>query len=395
MRINSINFSKERPETDEGNIQSLLGQLRGFITYFMFTVRILAINYQQCKLERRKPNEDEFTLEEAIRTVLSEFKLTNAQINYLTSQILVSSHKYKGDIQSTDFDVSFYEKGFRYFAFEDSYAHDTQSKIMMYSFQLTPEKLLLRFCEKAKVLGISATATLPSAIGNYDMEYVAEKLQHKYVEPNNTEKARLKDELAQSVKGYDKVNIHAELIGTSSYSVEAWKEVVDNEEVAQYLFDHVAANCQQDYDKERYLRIAIVFKRFLLEERIQSFLCILTKHPRKNDRTLNLDVLCFIFDCISKLYRAAFDVQKNVVQLDGDEYDSKKNEIIGRLGKGDRLFVISVYQTIGAGQNLQYPVPKGRMQDLVVTNDRPNRGEKDFDAIYLDKLTSNLSPIST
>jgi hypothetical protein len=88
---------------------------------------------------------------------------------------LVSAHKYKGEIQNTDFDLSFYQKGFRYYAFEDDYAHDMHSKIMMYSFQITPEKLLLRFCEKAKVLGISATATIPSAIGNYDINYLAEK----------------------------------------------------------------------------------------------------------------------------------------------------------------------------------------------------------------------------
>ena len=47
-----------------------------------------------------------------------------------------------------------------------------------------------------------------------------------------------------------------------------------------------------------------------------------------------------------------------VVVLDGTEYDGKKSDLIERLGKGEKLFVISVYQTIGAGQNLQYPFPE-------------------------------------
>lgn len=396
-RINTIRFSNERPETDNGNIQVMLGKLRGFISCFMGAVRILAINYQQCKAERRNPNEDEFTLEEAIRTVLSEFKLTATHINYLTSQILVSSHKYKGEIQSVDFDLSFYEKGFRYYAFEDDYAHDTQSKTMMYSFQITPEKLLLRFCEKAKVLGISATATIPSAIGNYDIEYLEEKLQNKYITITDAERNRLKVAFENSVKGYNKVNIHTKLIGGSAYSVAAWKEVTDHEEAAQYLFDIVERACSDDsndYDKKCYLRIAIAFKSFLIQKRIQSFLCVLTKRPRKNNKVLDLDVLLSIFDVIVKNQHESFNVKRNVIQLDGDEYDLKKDEIINRLSCGERLFVISAYQTIGAGQNLQYPAPDAHKYDLVTINDRESNGYKDFDAIYLDMPTNLLTQLT-
>ena len=396
-RVNAIRFTDDRPETDDGNIQVMLGKLRGFISYFMGAVRILAVNYQQSKAERRVSDQDEFTFEEAVRTVLSEFKLNNAYINYLTSQILLSAHKYKGEIQNTDFDLSFYQKGFRYYAFEDDYAHDMHSKIMMYSFQITPEKLLLRFCEKAKVLGISATATIPSAIGNYDINYLAEKLQDKYVVITDAERVRLKNTFNQSMKGYDQVEIHTELIGCDDYSVSAWKAVADNDELAQYLYDCVDQACSEDrndYNKERYYRIAVAFKSFLLENRIQSFLCVLTKHPRKYDKILSLDVLLDIFGVITKFYRVSFDVKNNVVQLDGEEYDAKKDEITKRLGNGERLFVISVYQTIGAGQNLQYPIPKARKGELIAVNDRPGKDKKDFDAIYLDRPTNLLTQLS-
>ncbi len=395
-RINAIKFSDACPQTDDGNIQVMLGQLRGFISYFMKAVRILAINYQQCKEERRNPNEDEFTLEEAIRTVLSEFKLTNTYINYLTAQILISSHKYKGDIQSMDFDLSFYEKGFRYYAFEDDYAHDMQSKIMMYSFQTTPEKLLLRFCEKAQVLGISATATIPSAIGNYDIKYIKEKLQEKYITITPEERQRLRTSFEDSIKGYDNVSIHTKLIGNDTYSMDSWREVTNNDEVVEYLFNVIERACsddKNDYNKQRYLRIAIAFKSFLLQKDIQSFLCVLTKHPRKNDKILNLTTLNEIFNIIVEFYKIPFDIKNNVVQLDGEEYDLKKDDIIRRLGNNERLFVISVYQTIGAGQNLQYPVPTGIKNYLVKVNNRPDSGYKDFDGIYLDLPTNILTQL--
>lgn len=394
-RINSIRFSNERPENDSGSIQVMLGKLRGFISYFMGTVRILAYNYQQCKAERRNTYEDEFTLEEAIRTVLSEFKLNTTYINYLTTQILVSSHKYSGDIQSLVFDMSFYEKGFRYYSFEDDYAHDMQSKIMMFSFQLTPEKLLLRFCEKAKVLGVSATATISSAIGNYDIDYLKEKLQDKYITITDVEKKRLKDDFNASVQGYNNVKIHTELIEVGEYSISAWKSVIDDGELAEVLFNIVEQACDDSYYKEGYLRISSVFKSFILTENIKSFLCVLTRHPRRNNPKLDIDVLNRIFDYITRYYKSSFVPRNHVVQLDGEEYDAKKDEIINRLGDGERLFVISVYQTIGAGQNLQYPIPAQFNSELVKVNDRSNNGCKDFDAIYLDMPTNIVTQLSS
>ncbi len=394
-QINEIKFFNERPEKDRDNIQVMLGKLRGFITYFMGAVRILALNYQQLKTgQRRENNSDDFTLEEAVRTVLAEFKLSGAYINYLTAQILVSSYKNKTEIPFAGLDLAFYEKGFRYYDFEDNYAHDMQSKIMMCSFQLTPEKLLLRFCEKAKVLGISATAMIPSAIGNYDIAYLAKKLQDKYICMTDAEREQLEDTFLQSVKGYHKVKIHTQLIGGGEYSASAWEKVIPDKELAQDLFDRIERACSEDnknYNKERYLRIATAFKAFLTRQNIQSFLCVLTKHPRKNDKTLDLNVLLDIFKIITCWESTAFDVEKNVIQLDGDEYDTKKDDIIKRLSNEERLFVLSVYQTIGAGQNLQHPAPKAMRENLVAVNDFSNKGEKDFDAIYLD-MPTNLIP---
>lgn len=390
-RINAIQFTDEKPDNETSNIQVMLGKLRGFISYFLGGVNILAINYQQCKAERRKPHEDDFSHESAIRTVLAEFGLENTYINYLTSQILISSRKDKGKIEGAEFDLSFYEKGFRYYAFEDDYSHDTQSKIMMYSFQTTPEKLILKFCEKAKVVGISATATVPTALGNFDIDYFKEKLQEKYSVLSDDEKNRLDDEFKKSISEYNKVKINTKLIGTTGYSKDAWLEVIDNDEAAEWFYNYVERNLPDDnnsYNKERYLRIAIAFKEFIAKPDINSFLCVLTKHPRYGDRYLDKKALDEIFEIIVKRYNFGFDIGKQVVQLDGDEYDNKKDDIISRLGRGEKLFVISVYQTIGAGQNLQYTIPPVFRKNLVKINERNENSHKDFDAIYLDKPTN-------
>lgn len=395
QRINSIGFAKTRPANEKNNIQVMLGQLRGFIKYFQGAVNILAINYMQCKKERRKEGEDAFTMEAAIRSVLSLFRLSPDSIDYLTSQIMISAHKIKGDIEPSDFDLSFYENGFRYYAFENDTAHDMQSQIMMYSFQNTPEKTLLRFCEKAKVIGISATATVPSVIGNFDIAYLKDKMQKVFVPLTDDERHRLSAEFEESQQGYNNVSINVDLLGESGkYTDSSWRMVFDDEELAKKIADDVRMlfsenEDKNNFNKERYLRVALAYKQFIIHDDIFSFLCVLTKHPKKGDKTLDRDLIEKIFGFIAGEHKVVFSAQKSVVYLDGAEYDDKKDYLIKRLSQGEKIFVISVYQTIGAGQNLQYPVPKALRDSLVTINDRVLREEKDFDAIYLDK-PSNL-----
>ena len=265
----------------------MLGKLRGFIKYFQIGINILAINYMQCKAERKQNGDDEFTMESAIRSVLAEFRLNSIYIDYITSQILIASHKVKGNIENSDFDLSFYENGFRFYSFEDDVVHDMQSKIMMCSFQTTPEKILLRFCEKAKVIGISATATVPTIIGNYDLDYLKSKMQTAFLLPSEADKTRLRSDFSNSLCGYDNVSINVGLLGGNvrdNYSASAWKIVFDSDEISEMIFDRIERelpDIKDNYHKERYIRIALAYKQFVMHNDIQSFLCVLTKHPSK------------------------------------------------------------------------------------------------------------------
>lgn len=393
-KINAIGFSNKKPDNEKNNIQTMLGQLRGFIGFFQGAVNILAINYMQCKNERRKENEDVFSMEQSIRTILSLFRLDGYSVDYLTSQIMIASHKVKGEIEPAEYDLSFYERGFRYYAFENNAEHDMQSKIMMYSFQTTPEKTLLRFCEKAKVIGISATATVPSVIGNYDVDYLKNKMQKVYVEVMDDEKSKLEEAFNSYQAGYKDINIHTKLLGGGEeYSAESWMKVFDDKEVARYAYQKIQQQFgegeeKDNYSKKRYLRIALAFKEFVVNDDIYSFLCVLNKHSKYGDKYLDRNILFELFEYIAKTNKwSSFYKKQMIVFLDGDEYEDKKNKLIERLGNGEKIFVISTYQTIGAGQNLQYPVPEFLEKSIVKTNNLELKNEKDFDAIYLDKPT--------
>lgn len=396
--INEIRFIKDKPKYDSVNVHNLLGSLRGFVNYFRIAVNILAINYTQRKQETRVKDEDEFTMEYAIRSILAEFNLSERYIDFLTGEILVSNRKNNGQIQGSTYDLSFYENGFRYYAFEDEARHDLHSVIMMYSFQNTPEKMLLKFCDKAKVIGISATASVDTVIGNYDLRYLKLKMQNAFFIVSVEDKERMKNEFRKSTKGYENVKIHTQFIGAEAvaeYSKDTWRNIFDDMELCEYVYNDLKQNTYEfetgdsSYNQRRYYRIAMAYREFLVHEDIQSFLCVLTKHPKRGDRILSLDKLHDIFKIISETVTGGYD-RRSIVILTSEDFDNQKEDLARRLNNGEKLFVISVYQTIGAGQNLQYPIPQSLMKKLVHINSFPEREEKDFDAIYLDKPTNLL-----
>ncbi|MDE5557839.1 MAG: hypothetical protein K2J32_09180, partial [Ruminococcus sp.] len=386
-KLNNIKFSAEKPDRSH-NINSLISEVRGFISWFQGTVHILAINYKQLKDKQYKHKEEmEFPLEQAVRSVISEFQLDSNYEKYLVSQILFNSYRQKNNwFADSLFDRSVYEKGFRYYCFEDDVSHDMQTKIMMQSFNNTPEKMLLCFCEKSKVIGMSATATIPTVIGNFDLEYLQNKMGNRYCTVSDEDFSRLKNDFQKSQSGYDKIKIHSELIGASGYSVRTWESIVSDKEIAEKIYDDldIHINEQGSYFKERYARIAIAFRRFLEHDDIRSFLCFLTAYPVDNNDKLDKKMLENIFVYISKDLP---DVIYDIEILTGENYDKQKADIIKRLADGEKLFVISTYKTIGAGQNLQYPVPEDLKDKLIHSNNRNSRNEKDFDAVYLERPT--------
>jgi len=70
-----------------------------------------------------------------------------------------------------------------------------------------------------------------------------------------------------------------------------------------------------------------------------------------------------------KLYKYAkllLDDKKDVIDgsvhdtifvLSGDKFEENKEKLLKDLKDNKRRFIISAYQTIGVGQNLQFPIP--------------------------------------
>lgn len=392
---NWIRFTDHRPADDKSGLLDMLANVKGSITYFQNGCRKLSFNYKNLQDERRKLGDYDFTVENAASSILREFYLAPDQRRYLYSCIMSGIGGSKKDVRDmgklslNGLDRSVYDKGFRYYDFVDNPNHNMQSIINVFDFRDSPEKVLLQMSERARVIGVSATATLDTVVGNYDMEYLQNKLHYYFYELPVEDEKRLRTSFEDFTKDYANVDIRVEAVSyVDDYNedlkevfqnptlVKKYKEKLENKFYGKYKF--AAAN---------FLRIIKVLKAFICNDGIQSFLCMSNKLPQDDKISYDLKLVKEFATDIIREAKKQYKAETLIVCLNGEEYDSQYAKLIARLSNGEKLFVLSSYYTVGAGQNLQYKKPDN--VEVVEVN-KWSRGdmEKDFDGIYLEKPTN-------
>lgn len=391
---NWIHFTKQKLNDSQLSVLDLLSSVKGCITYFQNGCRQLAKNYKHLQDERNN-SEDEFTFQNAITSVLSEFQIDKEFIRYLTPLIL-SEQKMNRKKQSLldnqlsplELEHSIYNNGFRYFVFKDDPSHNMQSEIRLYDFSDTPEKILLRMAQKARVIGISATATIDTVIGNYSQEYLKRMLQDDYYVLPREDRERLENAFAESTKNYSKVDIQVNPISCDEEIRKELGKIYDNERIINYYTEKLEMHFgTSDFAIRRFLKIIKAMKAFIVNDEVKSFLCLCNKLTKEGKTDFDLILFREMAKDIIEEAGLEYDEDKLVVSINSEDYDAQYNEIIEHLSNGKKLFVLSSYQTIGAGQNLQYKKPED--VDVVQVNDNVRELlEKDFDCIYLEKPTN-------
>lgn len=385
---------ENKQKGNENNFIYMVATVKGFLQKFSGSIHTLAINLQELQIEN---GIEDYTFEEALRSVLDNFfpgdNFTKNK-EYFVKQILL----YRSNLEENKkkiFDGSFFENGFSYYAIEDDNNHALRSAIMMTSLESTPERILLDVCKKAQVFGISATANYNTLIGNYALEdYIIPKLKKHYYELNKEENEVLATQFEKSISHYDRIKINTISINSDyNYSELSWKTVFKKDEDCEEIYNTInqmipGNNDSSNYLKNRYLRIAKVFKAFIESKDIKSFLCMLNKFP-DDKYELNKNLLQKIFEKIS--FGSKRWEESIVILRSGNDYEIKKEELLNHLKNNKKKLVISTYATIGAGQNLQYEILSDEGTELI--NDFEASKEKDFDAIYLDKPTNLIKQL--
>lgn len=393
---NWLVFKKEAPLNKEEGILALLSQIRGCISFFQNFCRNISYNYKNRLDELVESEEDRISLDNAINTVLHEFRISREYLYYLKPIIMsnpVKSPTIKdtGKIDLNYFNKTVYENGFRYYDFEDSPDHNTQSGVLLYDFPSSPERILLKVCERAKVIGISATATLDTVVGNYDIEYLQKMLGNDFHVISAAEKKKLINGFEKFTKYYDKININVEHISADSECID--KELFDifeNPDLISRFSERLNTKFYDDsngYRKSKLLKVIKVLKNFIQNDNAKSFLCLTNSLTREDAGTFDLGIIQEMAKALILNANKTYDPKSIIFALDSVEYEKTVEQLKYRLSYGEKIFVMSAYNTVGAGQNLQYKIPAG-IPTVTINEITRNITEKDFDGIYLEKPTN-------
>lgn len=350
-----------------------------------------------CKLvnikEREKSlkNNTEYakmTSEEALDSLYHILKINREQAN-----VLFTDHGplYKGNTDDLRYDTSYYNRGAQLFVFENSNSHYDSTEMNLTSIWETPEKIMLTIARTTLVVGLSATATFSSVLTNYDQVYLSENLGDSFYPITKELVEKLKKSLKSKwEKQRNEVKMYKIPYQTKFSKFNAKKylkrEGVSGEQALKVKETLRMVLTGTDKSKDEYRQIqycnAFLTMKAYKEKNIVSLLYLGNALPKDRSSSWNRTVLRKLFEIAVGENRA-----DELKVLSSQNFATDKEEIQKTLKTaGGKAFIMSTYQTLGAGQNLQYEY--SQYEDVVnLTSNARTSKFKDIQAIYLAKPT--------
>jgi len=211
-----------------------------------------------------------------------------------------------------------YNEGFNHLTIKKEKGLD---EFWMHGMYYTPERFISELSNKMRVVGISATSLIRSVVSNFDLDYL-----------------EVKEVFTKEINIKDNTEI----------------EVIEPKEIDDvYLMDELSL--MDEYLKNRFLSFYEVYEKFLDSE-MESFLYLENEYLDKR------------FDKLIQIARKRLNKKHNVESEVFVLRDKKEYKEFLKKKKG-KFFIISTYQNVGAGTNLNYD-------------------NKDIDGIYLGEITN-------
>ena len=393
-----IENSRNNVSETSNEIYSLFSVIRD-MNHFLLTTKYffnkLAGKYKNYKNEESK-EEDQINDEEALHSIYKVFRLTDADISYFNNEIhirpQININKDQKRFKKTN---GYYNRGIRSFEFTNQKKDSLNTSFNYIYLSQSAERILVLLAKKAIVIGLSATCNIDSVLSNYSLRYLKENLEDSFHLIGDEDHKRIKDTYSMLNKKYESKDIQVhieEVIDCLNLDMKGMICTVFEDFKVQRKVERIfSCNGINDlYSIKRYLIMAQVYQYFILHEDIRSFLCLNNALPKENSK-FDLCILKKLLDVVNE--ENSFD--KNDVHIEvlksGISFDADKKDILERLSNGEKVFVISAYATIGAGQNMAYKLPEH--SDTINLTDFSNKKDgrnykKDFDGIYLGNITN-------
>ncbi|WP_457745483.1 hypothetical protein [Sulfurimonas sp.] len=394
-------ITKEGELSFTGLLRDVSRSLRTFIGMARSAVKaeVRFIMQQQLEAsEHDRKTEYEIT-QRVVNDIIKEFGYTveDRHYKYLKDVIINGLFDKQKGFKSSR--VELYEDGFKVINISQMDRDSKTNNFEFFELNDTPENFMKNLCGHLFVVGISATATIDTLMRNFDLSYLESKV--KFVIPSK-EELHTMDSLYIEAKNQKDREIETKYIYTSENAVEITKKYFGDKKSLCDKIELMLKNKQDKFKFLRLMRIVDAYRKFLIHDEIESFMCLLPAFLKYNEPIFNPDNLAqWIYIMIEENY----ELFNPEIQSWIDDLKLLKQELHGNfisklvndnrlfyiynssvnnkqkykemfdveVQKKSKVFIISAYQTIGIGANLEY---------------ERDGEKKDYDAIYLDKPTS-------
>lgn len=302
-----------------------------------------------------------------------------------------------------------YSSLYNILTFRDSDKHRSFTRFFGYTLDNTPDAFLSYLSKNHFIVGISATATIPTKVHNFNLEYLNDVLiniteKEKEELKNLYNKTKLKNREYRTTFLDSFIFSSIEEMSNKLIALELYKK---DENFLNFIWQEThQIGKRTNYFLSRYLEFVYVYKNYCQNDDINTFLYLIAANA---DEKMNLDLLRIMlnymlidnYDKISSQkkhwFRKVPDLKKKSIRNSG--YKLEELNIVFAKAKGSKswkdnlksglitkMFLVSNYTHMSKAQNLQYPfMPKGI---------EPKKGvvyEKDFDAIYCGEITNLMN----
>ena len=378
----------ESSSSIDGNvaIQDLLRKVDAFMKRFSYFIwrwanaYMIKENSRRMELNAKDGIElDMMTIDNAAYSIIDKF-LSNQQ-----EKRIIFSYYSKMNMQAMRdgqrLPYSYFANGFTMFELEDNDANNDDTMMSMVKIKDTPESIMAFIAENALVFAISATAAIPSATGNYCRDYLKEVLKgdfHSLPEEDTELADYIRKELETRNEPYrNEIEIEVSDVPEDDELIkDRLINCFTDKESAQLCLNKIELETSElgedkcSYYANKYMRLACVVRLFANQESQQTLLYLGKALPKESDgSTLKKNVLDYIIEMVNK---DAGLKEPHMIQsaiLTSSNFDETKEQIYERLKNGEKLIIFSSYQTVGAGQNLQYPINESYRDNIVTLHE--------------------------
>ncbi len=383
---NQIAKEAKSTSNDKVRLRYIVDNVIYAIKGFMFEILSLAKLYNEYQnkygLKNTLDIREKVSLKQSLNSILDRLSLGEENRAFLLETIYNISNTI--ELDSSVFEIEgkrdrrkrkydFYYDGFSFIQLRDYEDRDLQTKTYFNMYNITPEGMMLKLVNNYPVVGLSATANFDSCLKNYDLNFLKYKLNEKFIELSHKEIEEFNEIYFNSLEKYD---VLAESIPDKETLRCIIKQYFDN-------FEEFEDELNIDFPSEKVndiYNIIYEYKMFI-DRDAHSFIFFLNYNLNNYEKMLN-----FLNKWISKL-----DDQCELIVVDKTNFAKTDLALEDKMLQNKKIFLISCYQTIGTGVNLQYKLPDEKHIDsnnLVFLGE--NKEKKDIDGCFLSMPTNIL-----